>query len=684
MKILNEDIKLQKTSLMNAKTFSHYFKQIDLFTKPVQLLIKKEEGHKTIMGATLSMIVIVVMSIFFVNSIIVYADRSKPVTLTTEVYHAEPNLYELRPNNFTLQFGFQDSSFATYIDESIYFVEPLLVSKSVEIINGTQQVRYNYVELPLVQCSKDIIKQDSLAEYFSHFDLSTNYCIDWNTIDKINMQGTFDAVNYQYILLKFKMCTEDNKKKNVPKCKSKEEIMKKLTHNYLSLQLSSYYVDLQTTQNPYIPKGEDLFTTISSQIFKEITIYLQPVTTYTDSGAFFQDFHYDTTLKYLHHTEMIDFNEEDLLANVAIRLHTIEQVNYRQYSRIQTLLAELGGLWNVLFTIAMLIQIPYSTISYKLQIINSLFNFDGQEETINDDQDNYLLDQQDAPIINSKQSSKIYVENIQKNTLNDIQQTNRKLISPIKQNTPLKKSKFQRQDSFRSSIKSSYKVQQKLQELNQQCMKIQNAATLDEDIKVKTIDKLNQQVKGFFQTVSKKLNIPYYKYMLSSLKLYQDDQQIKQMNFSINRMEKSFDILYIIKKLHEIDKLKMILLTKEQIKLFDYLPKPTIASNPEKEIQGNQYFSILKPLKSNYQMALEAQQAYKEILFKMHDPINKHLIDCMDENILEFLQFQLYRNDGEQQDDDILNDGTIQETKQKRVNSEQMLDNFDNVSQQNS
>ncbi|CAD8074058.1 unnamed protein product [Paramecium sonneborni] len=668
---------------MNAKTFSHYFRQLDLFTKPVQLLIKKEEGHKTTIGASLSLIVIVVMSIFFVNSLIVYADRSKPVTLTTEVYHAEPKLFELQPNNFTLQFGFQDATFATYIDESIYFVEPFLVSKSVEIINGTQQSVYNYAELPLVQCSKDIIKQDSLAEYFSHFDLATNFCIDWNKIDKINMQGTFDAVNYQYILLKFKMCTEKNKKKSISECKSKEEIMKKLNHNYLSLQMSSYYVDLQTTQSPYIPKGEDLFTTISSQIFKEITIYLQPVTTYTDSGAFFSDIHYDTTLKYLHHTEMIDFNEEDLIANVAIRMHTIEQVNYRQYTRIQALLAELGGLWNVLFTISMLIQIPFSSISYKLQIINSLFNFDGQEETINDDQDNFLFSHQDAPIINSKQSSKIYAENIQKNTLNDIQQTNRKLISPIKiGNTPLKKSKFQRQDSFRSSIKSSYKVQQKLQELNQQCMKIQNAGTLDEDIKVKTIDKLNQQVKGFFQTVSKKLTIPYYKYILSLLKLFQDDQQVKQMNFSINRMEKSFDILYIIKKLHEIDKLKMILLTKEQIKLFDYLPKPTISSNPEKEISGHQYFSILKPIKTNYQMALEAQQAYKEILFKIHDPINKQLVECMDENILEFLQFQLCRNDGEQQEDDLLNDGTIQEAKQ-RVNSDQILDNFDNTSQQN-
>jgi len=31
------------------------------------------------------------------------------------------------------------------------------------------------------------------------------------------------------------------------------------------------------------------------------------------------------------------------------------------------------------------------------------------------------------------------------------------------------------------------------------------------------------------------------------------------------------DIVYIIKKLNEVDKLKMILLNEEQIKLFDYM-----------------------------------------------------------------------------------------------------------------
>lgn len=75
------------------------------------------------------------------------------------------------------------------------------------------------------------------------------------------------------------------------------------------------------------------------------------------------------------------------------------------------------------------------------------------------------------------------------------------------------------------------------------------------------------------------------------------DQKGKQLRFAVSRMEKSLDILYIIKKLHEIDKLKMILLTKSQIKLFDYLPKPTITA----EAQGSeQYFSILRTVKSNY------------------------------------------------------------------------------------
>ena len=45
-------------------------------------------------------------------------------------------------------------------------------------------------------------------------------------------------------------------------------------------------------------------------------------------------------------------------------------------------------------------------------------------------------------------------------------------------------------------------------------------------------------------------------------------------------MEKSLDVLYIIKKIQEIDKLKVLLLNQHQIKVFDYLPKPLITEDP--------------------------------------------------------------------------------------------------------
>ena len=55
--------------------------------------------------------------------------------------------------------------------------------------------------------------------------------------------------------------------------------------------------------------------------------------------------------------------------------------------------------------------------------------------------------------------------------------------------------------------------------------------------------------------------------------------------------------------MNEIDKLKMLLLNKDQVNLFDYLPKPTISANPfaiEMQSEHHKYFSILKKEKSDY------------------------------------------------------------------------------------
>jgi hypothetical protein len=67
---------------------------------------------------------------------------------------------------------------------------------------------------------------------------------------------------------------------------------------------------------------------------------------------------------------------------------------------------------------------------------------------------------------------------------------------------------------------------------------------------------------------------------------------------------KKIDILFIVKKLIEIDKLKALLLTPDQLKLFDYLPKPVVPviseeRNPfdEDDEQIIEFFKDDKPFK---------------------------------------------------------------------------------------
>ena len=57
---------------------------------------------------------------------------------------------------------------------------------------------------------------------------------------------------------------------------------------------------------------------------------------------------------------MLDFNENELIMNLAIRLDPTEQQYYRAYPKIQSIFGELGGLWNVFFTLAFFISKPIS------------------------------------------------------------------------------------------------------------------------------------------------------------------------------------------------------------------------------------------------------------------------------------------------------------------------------------
>lgn len=48
------------------------------------------------------------------------------------------------------------------------------------------------------------------------------------------------------------------------------------------------------------------------------------------------------------------------------------------------------------------------------------------------------------------------------------------------------------------------------------------------------------------------------------------------LDYSIQKVLQNLDILFILNKLIEIDKLKYILFDEDQLKLFEFIPKPVI------------------------------------------------------------------------------------------------------------
>ncbi|CAD8081639.1 unnamed protein product [Paramecium sonneborni] len=560
-------------------------KKFDLFAQPLQLQVDKKEYHQTLFGSILTVLLIALFSNLLYQKLVTLSDRSNPSSLTSEIYHSQPEQYSLTPFNFTMTFAFQNSTFNTYIDESIYVVNAYIVKKQVQNQNGQRIETYEKQELPLVKCNQELIKQKELQEYFSHLDLPTNYCIDWNSISSIQIEGTFDAPKFEYIIIQFNTCNEKTKK-NIS-CKKQKDIEQQLMQNYFSFQISSQTTNLKNPNSPYDPKGQDLYTTISNNIYKEISIYLQPLTTITDIGLIQTDLIYEKTLRYGKHTEMLDLNQSDLIMNVVIRLDSTELVDYRTYPKLQEILAELGGLWQVLFSLFYIISKPINKVSLLLNLINSLYEFQ-------DKQQNEENQQKDSSFIK-----------------------NEKLGSPL-----------QRQLEQQVQICQDQIITNKTLSIKDNICKKQGK----KDKSYKTI--LQTYVQYIQKMIFKKNTNSKFGYLnaFQALRciISKDDENILQFRRAHKEISYQLNIINILKRLQDVEKLKYIIFNENQRILFEKFNN----FQKQREIQGE------ITLHNDQQIKQQGitQDAILQILQDQQNEINQKLIASLDVTVSDLLQ----------------------------------------------
>ncbi|CAD8080799.1 unnamed protein product [Paramecium sonneborni] len=163
--------------------------------------------------------------------------------------------------------------------------------------------------------------------------------------------------------------------------------------------------------------------------------------------------------------------------------------------------------------------------------------------------------------------------------------------------------------------------------------------------------KTQHEIKKFLRKKKCSLNFTLLDNIKFQLGCKKDKQ--RQLKYAMNKIINKLDICQLISKFNELDKLKHILLNKDQLALFNYLPKPMIPydmfdDNFEKKIKElekkQEYKFILENEKPDVLRLDDAYEAYSRLIKKQElSTIDEAIIQFMDDDIRRLFS-RIYSN----------------------------------------
>ena len=213
----------------------------------------------------------------------------------------------------------------------------------------------------------------------------------------------------------------------------------------------------------------------------------------------------------------------------------------------------IGGIWSSSYLVLRIIIVKYREAKYIQEISNKLYNFPSQKQA----QKKKKGDEKK----NSKNKKKKIPPKNEKDKVKDLQNaTNTKTEQDELKTEEIKTMKFHE------------KVGNKIQEY------------------LEYERKLILGFKDCIQILIESMMCPKRKFKSEKTILFENTKEF---------LESDLDLTNIIKRLHDLEKLKNLLLNDEQLIIFDYCPKPIVVNdlseiNNDKNRDNNKELSILR------------------------------------------------------------------------------------------
>jgi len=531
-------------------------RHLDIFGQKPQFNIDKKDSFQTNFGGflTIASITTTILTVFYFS--LQLFDRGNPKLVSSIRNIFNPSLINLNNTNYGFSFGLQNPfTYDQFIDESIYRAE-------VYHMTGKRVTKYN----------------KTLFEWTSK-KIETEIC----SIDKFP---------------------------------------EKYKHLYADLPLSNFtfsHTDLTLDPTNYTNPNQvyigDSYTTLSNKFFKEMHHYINIINFETDKGWLITDFQKETFLRTDYIKEMTDFRKSDNFLSYTVKLSTKIETYARSYTKIQNIAAEAGGFIKMVSIICYFVSCYYNKAKFyqligeaimceKIKTIrnkdcnNFLFGnhhnnsniigkFDSSNMDLNNQEKNIskkiktnnFISKNDSIIENCNKSNK-YLENSLKNQINYF------INNPNEENLCIDTKNLNKETIKNTLTTNNFNQGITLQKQSETKPNLHSKKPLNQNNKdelndFKLIDPFNRRDSKSQEYSSEitrmkrlkriKINFNFcesFRYIFCYL-FDKKNMKFKKLNIIRYEVDDLLDILKYFKNLDDIERLKKLILDRDQLLLFN-------------------------------------------------------------------------------------------------------------------
>lgn len=567
--------------------------ELDLFKSPFYFpLDKSRDKISTKLGSFLSLMIIsVLISVFFQSDFFL---KQNPTTLSQNKAISYSPKIELKATNFKLFFGIYDTQLKFYkIDPSLFSLDCVQMTYLSTL---TSNERFMNITSERKKISPCFYKETS----------NYGYCVD----EDATLEGYLTENKTKSISIRLFRCNNATSNNS---CKSEKEFISFFQNKKLAVLYQNNNFNFNDHKNPIYQSVSLDYIYIDPTSSKNLNVFIKKAEFTDYDGFFFQKPKVSET--YVRDYTELDYFPQDkqslyvnAFAKIAFWSSSNIEENVRTYQKIDQVFANLTGIANFLMLICFFLVKSRQNLHLKQYLMVGLYDYVKEKEQKSNFSSLKCTNNSSAfTTLKRENDSSI----IAKETSSNVSDKMKEISSPLPLREGCQKviQKIEGKDFKDSFILERFSV---------------------EDVK---------------QTKKKEGKSECHPLNLNILKFFKIKFKIA-FKFPLNHNEKLFlkfeeeyyntsNLKSIFKGMQDIDKIKVLIMTEEQLKIFESMPNPALSVS-QKAMQNSDFFRVFALLRTFTKEKQTQKTTKKDFVNMIADLKESKKISKMDMKFLKY------------------------------------------------